>query len=468
MTVIDEVTAALTVHERVALLLDEGEPMIEYGALALPEDRELDAPADGVVTVVGTIHGRSAVVVAFDPSADGGSHGAVAQIKTFSMMRVARELRAPVVVLAEGGRPRGGELPQYRRRGGAVAALASLSGRVPVVGVALGEVLATRALLLGVCDVIVATSQARIDLGERPLPEADDRGTVLARAGAVDVLADDEAGAIGSARRYLQLIGRPLAPAPDEDPDTAEALRRIVPDNPRRAIDARKLMRLLCDPGSVLLLREKFGGNTQTALGRIGGRTVGLVASHSMVGAGAVDSQGSDKLARFLSQCDAFGLPIIYLSDVPGLLAGPQAEQTAMNRHSTRPYFAQVHSRNAHLLVAVRRMYGQGMVVMGKGSHISGKTLELAWPSAEFGGMGLGGAAAITASASARRPDDGATEQDIYDDLRRRGTALAFAEDFSLDQLVDPGDTRARLIEAIGRLPVLDVPRQPIRPIGAW
>ena len=213
----------------------------------------------------------------------------------------------------------------------------------------------------------------------------------LESSGAVDMVAAGEEEALAQARRYLELITVPqMAAAPQDELRVREALRKVVPESPRRAIDGRRLTELLADSGTVLRLRERFGGALQTALGRIGGRTVGFIASHSMVNAGAIDSPASDKFARFVQMCDTFGVPLVYLADVPGLLAGQVAETTAMNRHSTRPYFAQVYSRAPQLTVVVRRAYGQGMVVMGMGDQVEGRPLQVVWPTAQLGGMGPG------------------------------------------------------------------------------
>src|SRR5690606_20940445 len=131
------------------------------------------------------------------------------------------------------------------------------------------------------------------------------------------------------------------------------------------AIDGRRLTDLLVDLDTAIRLRERFGGAVQTTLGRIGGRAVGVVASHSLVAAGAIGADAAAKLGDFVEFCDEFGLPVIYLTDVPGLLAGPAAERTGVNKQSIRPYNAQARSRGAHLAVVIRRGFGQGLVVMG-------------------------------------------------------------------------------------------------------
>jgi acetyl-CoA carboxylase carboxyltransferase component len=459
-------------NSRFAFLFDTDQPIVEYGAQAVAQSEEVDAPGDGVSVVMGAVHGRTTIALCCDESVAGGTHGVIAHLKMQRGLELARHLDAPLVQIMEGGGFRPTEPPYYAERRDLVHHLIRLSGRVPIVGLALGRVADLRALQLGVSDVIIATGSATISLDEPAPAEGEEAPETIAQlesSGAVDMVAADDEDALARARQYLELMTMPLvAMAQRDESEIREALRNVVPESPRRAIDGRRLTELIADEGTVLRLRERFGGALQTSLGRIGGRTVGFIASHSMVNAGAIDSPASDKFARFVQTCDTFGLPIVYLADVPGLLAGQVAEQTAMNRHSTRPYFAQVYSRVPQLTVVVRRAYGQGMVVMGMGDQVEGRALQVVWPTAQLGGMGLGGAAAITASSSvAVQTGESRSETELYRDLMDYGSAFRLAERFGADEAIDPGATRDRLMAAVGRLPVLPV-RQPARALDAW
>jgi acetyl-CoA carboxylase carboxyltransferase component len=463
--------AVLTARQRVESLFDVDASVVEYGAKVTPISPDLDAPSDGVIVAMGTVHGRPTLAISYDGQADHGSHGSTGHVKVARGLSFAGYLNAAVVLFSEGGGFRPSEPAYYTERRDLVSQLIELSGRVPIIGVAVGPVADIRALELGVADVIMGVRGASISLDE-PGPSSAEHTevTVLEREGGVDLVLDDAPAAVQAVRRYLDFFAAanrlPLEP---DDPAIAEALRKVVPENPRRAIDGRRLTDLVADPGTALRLRERFGGSLQTSLARVGGRAVGIIASHSMVNAGAIDSPASDKFARFLTLCDTFGLPLVYLTDVPGLLAGPVAEQTAMNRHSTRPYFVQTHSRVPQLVVVARRAYGQGMVVMGMGGHVPGRALQVLWPSAEFGGMGLGGAAAITASSTnSANATGGRSEEELYRELMEQGSASRMAERFGTDDTIEPGETRERLLAAIALLPVFDQVRQPRKPIDSW
>ncbi|MGE4006791.1 carboxyl transferase domain-containing protein [Pseudonocardia sp.] len=462
-----------TAHERVVALFDAHTRPVEYGRHANAATADVLAPGDGVVVALGVVHGRPTMAISYDGSAAGGTHGATAHAKIERGLRLAQHAGAAVVLFSEGGGFRPSEPPYYAERRDLVHELALLSGRVPLVGVAVASVWDIRALELGVTDMIVGVHGASVALDE-PGPGSDaphvaDVGA-LEREGAVNVGVGSVAEAIAVVRKYLDYFATPRRPLQQaEDPQVAEELARLIPDNPRRAVDGRRLTDLVADPDSVLRLSERFGGSVQTSLARVGGRALGLVASHSMVKAGALDSDASDKLARFIRLCDSFQLPMVYLTDVPGILAGPAAEHSAINRHSARPYFAQVHARISQLTVAVRRAYGQGMVIMGLGQHSPGQTLTLVWPSAEFGGMGLAGAAAITAnSTTSAQATGGRSEQVLYQDLVSHGSALPVAQRFRADDVIEPGDTRARLLAAVELLPVADASRRSHIPLDPW
>jgi acetyl-CoA carboxylase carboxyltransferase component len=461
-------------REHLPTLFDRGSPVVEYGADALPLSGGLRAPGDGVVVACGEVHGAPAMAIVYDRSEAASTHGRVGHAKVQRGLELARESALPVVVLAAGGRPRVDEQPYYGERRDVLHQMVELSGRVPLVGVALGPVSDTRALLLGLCDVVIGTRLARISLSgadDDDLPEADgadvEDDVALERSGALDLLVDDDAAAIAAARRYLHLVCVPLVDAVAEVPEVADALRAVVPENPRRAIDGRRLSELVADQATLLVLRARFGGSVQTSLARIGGRTVGIVASHSMVAAGALDSPASAKLARFLDLCDCFGLPVVQLVDIPGLLVGPPAEGSALIRHSTRPLFTQSNSRVPYLTVVVRRAYGHGASLMGAMSHhLRAHALLLLWPSANFGAMGLQGAAELSSRSSSRQAD--AESGEIHAELVEHGSATQVAARFEADEVIDPGETRERLVRAIRLLPLVTGPREPARGLEPW
>ncbi len=363
-------------------LLDERDPFLEWGPQTGDDDGT--ARGEGVLVGLGRVNGESAVVISYDVTVHGGREGLNSHAKVQRAIDVADQLNVPVFLLAEGGDLGVDEIPLYEERHNQIVDFARLSGRVPLVGIAFGPVYGMRALLLSTCDAIFATRAALVDLTDPGLMELErdvDLALVQQRSGMLDLVLGSDDEAIAAARSYAGLLTRALVPfdAPDE-PEVVQQLRSIVPANPRRAFNAERLVQLIADPGTSMILRPRFGPAMVTAIARLGGRAVGFAANHPMHVAGAIDSPASDKLTRFIRICDAYGLPLIYLIDTPGLLAGPNGERSAMARHSTRPYFALHDLRVAIFTVTVRRAFGQGAPVMasGGGLHRAGSQCVLA------------------------------------------------------------------------------------------
>ena len=453
---------SLTARERVRLLLDDGAELLEYGALARPISPELEAPAEGVVVGTGPVHGHTVGVISYDYTSMGGSQGPLGHQKLDRLLGIATARRCPVVVIAEGGGGRAQEMAVIRPAPDDFRKLARLSGRVPIVGIAPGRAFAGHANLLGMTDIIIAVRHAVIGIAGPPLvkaamgvdqtPEEIGAVEIHERAGTVDVTVDNDEQAIDVARHYLDLLMHPdLGEAEQEDPDVPDLLRRVVPDNARQAFDIRKVIELLADPETTLELRPSFAGAAVTTLGRLGGRTVGFVANNSIVRAGSIDSDAADKMARFIRLCDAFGVPIVFLCDSPGFLIGRAAEESALIRHSSRMLFALAAATVPLLGVIVRRAYGLAYMVMGSLSW--DPFFHVLWPSAEYGGMGLQGGASITAASSANRNGEKDTDT-IVDELQEFGSAFRMAERLQTDDVIDPGDTRRLLVEALAGAPV--------------
>ena len=254
-----------------------------------------------------------------------------------------------------------------------------------------------------------------------------------------------------------------------DGPDGA-ALRDIVPENPRRAYDVRKVVAGIADIGSVLELRPQWGRCVTTALVRLGGRTVGVIANNPMFGAGAIDRDGSDKISRHIELCDAFDVPLLFLCDTPGFMVGRAAEQTALVRHSARTLIALAAADVPVMTVVLRKAYGLGYYVMG--SDAFAPDLLVGWPTAEFGGMGLEGAVNIVyrdeLDAAADEESRKAIRADRTAELKARNTALVFARGFGLDDVIDPADTRDVLLRALAAFPT-PAPRTTRKhPIDPW
>ncbi|MCT1618482.1 acetyl-CoA carboxylase family protein [Janibacter hoylei] len=473
-----------TARDNLADLLDEGS-LVEYGGLAVAAQRarrteeELVAttPADGIVTGIGrvtTAPGTSprVAVLAYDYTVLAGTQGYLNHKKTDRMLEIAEQQRLPVVLFAEGGGGRPGDTDTTVASGLDVptfATMGRLSGLVPTIGIAAGRCFAGNAALLGCCDVIIATRDSTIGMGGPAMIEGGGLGVfapeevgpieVQGGNGVVDVVVDDEAEAVAVAQRYLGYFQgrREEWSAPDQ-----RHLRHVVPESRVRAYDVRRAIDTLADEGSVLELRAGFAPGVITALVRIEGRPMGLVANNPRHLGGAIDSPAADKLARFLQLCDAHGLPVVSLCDTPGFMVGPDHERTATVRHFARLFVIGAHLRVPVVTVVLRKAYGLGAQAMAAGGfHRPAATL--AWPTGEVGGMGLEGAVRLgfrrELEAVADPTERAELEAQLLAQMYERGRAVNAAAVVELDDVIDPVDTRQWITTALGEVDHTDVPR---------
>ena len=458
-----------TARENIADLCDAGS-FVEYGALAFAAQqtrRSLDdlvrnTPADGMVTGIGSVNAAQfgaerarAVVMAYDATVLAGTQGMRNHQKTDRLLGIALAQKLPVVLFAEGGGGRPGDVDMPVVAGLHVATFASfarLSGRVPVLGIAAGRCFAGNAALLGCCDTIVATRSSSIGMGGPAMveggglgrfrPEEIGPGEVQSRSGVIDVLVEDEAEAVAVARRYLSIFQGRLETW--QDPDTA-ALRDLLPANRLRVYPVRAIVEAIVDLGSAIELRAGFGAGVVTALARIEGRPVGVLASNPAHLGGAIDADAADKAARFMQLCDAHGLPIVSLVDTPGFMVGPEIETRGQVRHVSRMFVVAAQLQVPVVAVVLRKAYGLGaMAMVAGGMHAPLATAS--WPSGEFGAMGREGAVEL----GFRKELDAAPAGAERDALRERlveaqyakGKALNVAATLEIDAVIDPAETR--------------------------
>jgi len=463
-------------RENIADLCDPGS-FIEYGALAVaaqsrrrtPEDLIANTPADGIVTGIGAVNRRDfgeeksrTVVMAYDATVLAGTQGVRNHAKTDRVLGIAAEQRLPLVLFAEGGGGRPGDTDMPVVAGLHVTTFAShaaLSGRVPVVGIAAGRCFAGNAALLGCSDVIIATRSSNIGMGGPAMVEGGGLGVfrpeqigpaaVQHANGVIDVLVDDEAGAVDAAKHYLSFFqGRmPQWTAPD-----ARALRHVVPENRLRVYDSRTVFAALFDEGSVLALRTGFGGGVHTALARIEGRPVGVLASNPLHLGGAIDADAADKAARFMQLCNAHGLPLVSLIDTPGFMVGPDIEARAQARHVSRLFVTAGALRVPFFAVVLRKSYGLGAMALAAGG-LHRPVFTIAWPTGEFGAMGLEGAVRLgfrkELEALPAGPEREALFQRLVAQQYANGEALNLAATLEIDAVIDPADTRAWLARGL-------------------
>ncbi|WP_043565939.1 carboxyl transferase domain-containing protein [Acidovorax sp. KKS102] len=465
-----------TARENIADLCDDGS-FIEYGALAIAaqarrrskEDLIANTPADGMVTGIGGINGAlfgdeksRAVVMSYDATVLAGTQGARNHAKTDRMLGIALAQKLPVVLFAEGGGGRPGDTDMPVVAGLHVhtfASYAALSGQVPVVGIAAGRCFAGNAALLGCSDVIIATRASNIGMGGPAMIEGGGLGVfkpeqigpsrVQHANGVIDVLVDDEAGAVQAARHYLSFFqGRTSEwSAPDQ-----RLMRAVVPENRLRVYDTRTAMAGLVDDGSLLPLRTGFGVGIHTALARIEGRPVGILANNPLHLGGAIDADAADKGARFMQLCNAHGLPIVSLVDTPGFMVGPEVEATAQVRHVSRLFVTAASLRVPTFSVVLRKGYGLGAMGMAAGGFHA-PVFTVAWPTGEFGAMGLEGAVRLGFRKELEALPEGAERDALFAKLLARsyahGEALHMAATLEIDAVIDPADTRAWLARGL-------------------
>jgi len=482
-----------TARENLADLVDAGS-FVEYGRYAIAAQRgrrELDdliarTPADGFIggtaTVNGELFGAAAAcaVLSYDYTVLAGTQGSLGHRKKDRLFDLIERLRLPAVVFAEGGGGRPGDtdypaVSALETR--AFALWARLSGLVPRIAIVAGRCFAGNAVLAGCSDLIVATEGSSLGMGGPAMIEGgglgkvdpDDVGPLAtqARNGVVDVVAADEAEATAVAKRLLGYFqgATPAGAAPDQ-----AALRAMVPERARRAFAVGPVIETLADVGSVTFLRERFAPEMVTALARIEGRPLGLIANDSRHMAGALTSEASDKAARFLALCDAFGLPVVSLLDTPGFMVGPDAEATGLVRHAARLLVGGAALRVPLIAVVLRRGYGLGAQAMAGGS-LHEPLLTVAWPGAHLGPMGLEGAVRLGLRKElAEIADDDERERRVREltaAAEENAKALNAAALFEVDDVIDPAETRELIARTLGAAAGAPPDRRP-RPVDTW
>jgi len=469
-----------TARENIADLCDlERDPgnFIEYGQLAIAaqtrrrslEDLIANTPADGMVTGIGSVNaalfGAEAsrcVVMAYDYTVLAGTQGMRNHHKKDRMLALAHQLKIPLVLFAEGGGGRPGDTDMPIVAGlnnHTFSQYAALSGKVPVVGIVHGRCFAGNAALLGCSDVIIATRASNIGMSGPAMIEGGGLGTftpeqigpspVQSRNGVIDILVEDEAEAVRVARQYLSYFqGRTSGGrCPDQ-----RALRHAVPENRLRVYDVRAVMRGLFDEDSVLELRAGFGAGMVTALARIDGQPVGVMANNPHHLGGAIDAEAADKAARFMQLCNAHAIPLVSLCDTPGFMVGPDIEAQAQVRHVCRMFMIEAHLRVPYFTVVLRKGYGLGAQAMAAGGF-DAPVFTVAWPTGEFGAMGLEGAVRLGYRKELEAVPAGPERDALFKELVARqyadGEAMHMAQTLEIDAVIDPAQTRAWLLRGL-------------------
>lgn len=469
-----------TARENIADLCDPG-TFTEYGGLALAaqrrrrsmEDLIQNTPTDGMIAGIGSVNGdlfgdekSRCAIVSYDYMVLAGTQGHQNHRKKDRIFEIAAKSRLPLVLFSEGGGGRPGDTDGSGVAGLDVMAFhlfAKLSGLVPLVGVNAGRCFAGNAALLGCCDVIIAKENSSIGMGGPAMIEGGSLGvftpeevgpmSVQVPNGVVDIPVKDEAEAVRVAKQYLSYFQGPIDRWECAD---QRLLRGIIPENRLRVYDVRSVIETMADTGSMLELRRHYGLGMITAFIRIEGRPLGVIANNPTHLSGAIDSPGSDKAARFMQLCDAFDIPILFLSDTPGIMVGPEIEKTALVRHCSRMFVIGANLTIPYFTIVLRKSYGLGaMAMQGGSSHATHFTVS--WPTGEFGGMGLEGAVKLGQRKELMAIEDPMKRREEFE--RRvaaayeHGKAISTASYFEIDDVIDPAESRNIVTRALKSAP---------------
>ena len=465
-----------TARENIADLLNI-DSYIEYGPLVVApqrkrrtvEDLILNTPADGMIAGIGEVNAdifseekAQCVVMSYDYTVLAGTQGGQNHRKKDRLFEIAKRWKLPVIFFTEGGGGRPGDTDGMQVAGLDCLAFglwADLSGIVPLVGINSGYCFAGNAAILGCCDVIIATENSNIGMGGPAMIEGGGLGVyqptdigpidVQTQNGVVDILVKDEEEAVAVAKKYLAYFQGSI---PDWDCEDQRKLRHLVPENRVRAYEVREIIDTLFDSDSVLEIRKDFGLGIITSLARIEGIPVGVIANNPSHLGGAIDSDAADKASRFMQLCDAFGLPIISLCDTPGFMVGPEAEKTGLVRHVSRMFVTARSVTSPTCTIVLRKAYGLGAQAMASGGF-KFPLFTVAWPTGEFGGMGLEGAVKLGYRKELEAIEDPEEREAAYQALVERmyevGKGLSMADHFEIDDVIDPSDSRRWIIRGL-------------------
>ena len=490
-------TGQRTARENLADLFDPGS-FSEFGAMAVAaqrrrrslEDLRANTPADGIVTGAGAVNGQlfdedraRCVGLAYDFTVLAGTQGHFNHKKTDRILEFAEHWKAPIVWYTEGGGGRpgdvdGGQLAASSLDTTSFTTFARLSGLAPRISINSGRCFAGNAIFFGCADITIATRYSNIGLGGPAMIEGGGLGVftpdeigpsdALYTAGAIDLLVADEAEATAAAKQLLGVFQGTVRAWSCAD---QRRLRHLIPENRVRAYDIREVIRTLADEGSWIELRGGYGRGMITGFLRIEGRPMGVIANDPRHLGGAIDSDGAEKAGRFLQLCDAFDVAVLSLCDTPGFMVGPQSELTAAVRRGSRMMVAATSISVPLFTVVLRKGYGLGAQAMA-GGDFSAPAMMLAWPTAEFGPMGLEGAVRLGYRKELEAESDPSARQALFEKLvgkmYENGKALSVASVVEIDAVIDPLETRAWLVRGLKACPAPPRPAGRKRMVDTW
>jgi acetyl-CoA carboxylase carboxyltransferase component len=462
----------LTARERIALLIDDG-TFTELGIHARPHfsQRAMDgklAPADGVITGWGEVDGRPVAVAAYDFTVMAGSMGMTGEIKVARLRELALTKRIPIVWLLDsaGARIQEAVGSLFAGTGHLFREEVVMSGVVPQVAALMGPCAAGTAYIPGLADFVPMVSGrgsmalagphlVRAAIGEDVTQEELGGARVHCRkSGVGDLEVADDEECIARIKQYLSYFPShceqppPRRESADPVDRSEDALLDVLPDSNRKPYDMYDVIRLIVDDGEWLDLKPKWARTIITCLARMGGRPVGIVASQPRHLGGILDNDSADKAARFVNLCDAFGIPLVFLVDVPGFMVGTKVEAAGIIRHGAKMLHAVAGATVPKVTVVLRKAYGAGYYVMNGRAYEP--DLIVAWPSAEISVMGAEGAVEIVLRKEVEAAEDPAAKRaELIEAYRRLIDVYIPARNAMIDDVIDPRETRPTIIRAL-------------------
>jgi acetyl-CoA carboxylase carboxyltransferase component len=486
-----------TARENLADLVD-ADSFIEHGQLTVAaqrsrrdyKDLQTSTAADGVITGLGTINSEQfgadesrAAVVVYDFSVLAGTQGFFHHQKLDRIFELAEKWQLPVVMYTEGGGGRPGDTDVTTQIAGlnihSFVTWARLSGKVPRIAINNGYCFAGNAALFGCADITIATRSSWIGMAGPAMIEGGGLGVfppteigpieVQEKNGVVDIVVEDEAEATATAKR---LVGFFQGQVTQWEVNDQLSLRAVIPEDRRWGYPVRKIINTLADKNSFIELRRIYGRSIITGFIRLEGKPVGLIANDCQQLGGAVDAEAAEKAARFLQLCDAFALPVVSLTDTPGFMVGPDSEQQAAVRRMSSLFVSAASVTVPIVGIFLRKGYGLGAMAMVGGSFAS-PVYSVAWPTGEFGGMGLEGAVRLGYKKELDAEPDELKRQALFDQLvaaaYESGKATEAAAHLEIDGVIDPADTRQVIIRALRSAGDVSPPAGQRRPmVDTW
>ena len=441
-------TGKMDARQRIDSLL-QGGSFTEVGQLAGGE-------VDAFVAGIGSLNGRPIAIGCEDFTVKGGSIGRAESAKRYRIAELALQERIPLIMLLEGAghRPPLPDDPPSFRTPGDLQAQADASGRIPLAAAVLGPSAGHGALSAPLADFTVMTERASIftagpplvkaSLGEEITKEELGGPEIALHSGVIHNLASNDEGALEQIRTWLSYLPSSAWQAPTRLPDSegernVNELLDIIPENPRQAYDMHDVIKAVTDTGSVFTIQPMFGQSLITCLARLSGRPVAIVANQPQHMAGSITVEAADKATQFIQVADSFHLPLIFLTDNPGVLAGSSSEKAGILRHAGRMFLAQHHATVPKIQITLRKAYGFGSTAMGM-NPFDGQTLNLAFPGVSFGAMPAKGADDATGA-------DQETRKALRD--AELSSGYRSASSLSIDDIIDPSDTRNMLLQGL-------------------